>query len=191
MRVVYTGNVVGCNTVDFLPEGIAGFLRTNPEAEVSFHFFGGMEKGYDRRLTAPPLDRAVHVHSTVSRERAAEEQARADLLLSFLADRPGAELKNPAKMAEYARSGRPVLAAAPEGDMTRLVRRLGMGYAVPPTAEGVAGGLRRAWRDYATGGPMPKPDPAEVEDVYDMRRGFRRLDRFLRALLPGGGAPRR
>ena len=180
MRVVYTGNFVGANTPDFLPRGFELFLERNPEARVEFRFFGRMEGGYEQKFQSPLLRKAVRIHGTVARERAASEQVRGDLLLACLVDRPGAELKNPAKIAEYARAGRRVLAIGPQGDMTDLVDGLNLGYTAAPKPEAVASALERAYADHTAGGSVSRADFEEVDRVFNMRSNCRSLDLFLR-----------
>jgi glycosyltransferase involved in cell wall biosynthesis len=74
--------------------------------------------------------------------------ARADLCLLPYQDRELFAGALPNKAFDYMGAGRPILAAAPPGELTRLVERAGCGVSVPPEdGRALAGAVRRLAAD--------------------------------------------
>lgn len=113
-------------------------------ARIRFRFLGGGPFGESEEMKQA-VERArlmarVEFLPRVSYEAALAELGRADVLLLLQASPDTVDLV-PAKLFEYLRAGRPVLAVVPDGATAEVLRDTGGGWAVDP-ADG--GGLRDA-----------------------------------------------
>jgi glycosyltransferase involved in cell wall biosynthesis len=96
--------------------------------------------------------------------------ARADACLLPYQDRAifGGALPN--KAFDYLGAGKPIIAAAPEGELTRLVREVGCGAAVrPEDPAALAAAVRELARDRAAAARMGAAGAAHVREHYDRR----------------------
>lgn len=112
----------------------------------------GFESQYRPMLLRYDLERVVELAPPVSRDEALQEQSAADALLLF----QGSEFNRqiPAKVYEYFRVGRPVLAMAdPAGETARLVAATGVGRVLPiDDREALAAGIPEFIAEVADGG---------------------------------------
>jgi glycosyltransferase involved in cell wall biosynthesis len=116
----------------------------------------------------------VRVRPPLPHREALQEMAAADSLLFLLRDTPGIDDMVPARLYEYLRLGRPVLAVAPPGAAQELVDRHGGTVIHPADVDGLA----RALEQIATGGPLPgAPNPSDP--------GVRSFERSAQALALG------
>lgn len=106
------------------------------------------------------LDGCVRQTGPLGRAETLQRMLRSDLLL-LLAE--GLTLQVPGKTYEYLRAGRPILALAPEGAVSRLLRRTGGAWVVDPADQhGIVNAIREAYRSWSEGRSLPTPDPAVV-----------------------------
>ncbi len=125
----------------------------------------------------------VHLRAPLAHLEALREMASADVLLFLLRDTPGVDDMIPARLYEYLRLGKPILALAPPGAAQELVERHG-GTVIHP---GDAAGLAAALTAIATGGALPgAPDPDDP-GIRLFERGSQALalGRALRSLADG------
>ncbi|MBN1417176.1 MAG: glycosyltransferase [Planctomycetes bacterium] len=129
------------------------------------------------RVAALGLDRHVELHDLLPHGEAVQRMRQSSALLLVSDFAPGSEGMVPCKLFEYLASGRPVLAIAPEGDATRLVREARAGVVVTdPDPAAIAEGIERV-RLAANAGWVP-PDPDLVAS-YEGRRLTGDLARIL------------
>lgn len=181
--VTFTGNLVGENTPDYLPLGLDRFFSLHPDAPVRLVMVGRLPTNYAKKLSSVGNGQVVEFRGSVPSMEAREHQRKADLLLTFLEDRPGNEVKNSAKLAEYVSAGKPVLAIAPAGDLTDFVRRMEAGYVSKPDPEAVADVMERILADWRNGSLKGPADPEKAAEILDMRRGISQLAEFLRQVV--------
>ncbi len=182
LRVAYTGNLFAENATELLPEALSMLLSREPDAPIRLVVAGYVEPWLAERLRSGACGRVTELLGRLPAEEAAREQRRADLLLAMLSDRPGSEVKNPAKLAEYVVAGRPVLAVAREGDLTSFMRRLGAGYVCPPDPGSLAAALGGILEDWRRGAMRGAATPEACAGLFDMRRNIAGLAGFLRGL---------
>jgi glycosyltransferase involved in cell wall biosynthesis len=112
-------------------------------------------------------------------------QIESDVLLASLGNIPGAELKNSSKLAEYLRTGKPILAIAPEGDMTNYVRTLEAGYIAKPTPEGFAETLEEVFNDWRKNKLHGTRRKKAMEEIFNARNIMKRFGAFLDGIVSG------
>jgi glycosyltransferase involved in cell wall biosynthesis len=111
--------------------GAAGLLRDRPEVRVVLVGGGDRKPALVAQAAAEGLDNVVFVDPVPKRE-VPRWLARADIALLPYQDNPLFAGALPNKVFDYLAAARPILAAAPEGELTRLVRAAGCGRCVPP-----------------------------------------------------------
>lgn len=179
MRVAFTGNFFGAHTPEVVLRGLRLLLDGNPGAPVTLRFTGSVPHSFTGLLRELALEDRVEVAGSLPFEMVPAAQMDADVLLTILPDLPGSEVKNSSKLAEYLRTGKPVIAVAPEGDMTAHIRRLEAGWTPPPTPEGFAGALGEALDAWSRGELRGASDMAAVARTFDARNIAEGLGRFL------------
>ncbi len=179
MIVTYTGNFFGTNSPEFLVRGLRMFLESNPEAPLLVRFVGNSQCPSLRGGFAEGLSGHLELTGTVPFQKVPEVQMASDVLLAVLSDLPGSELKTPSKLAEYLRTGKPIIALAPEGDLTAHIRRFNAGWVHPPTAEGFAAALSTALEAWKSGSLARAVDLADVAGTFDARNITKRFAAFL------------
>jgi glycosyltransferase involved in cell wall biosynthesis len=122
-------------------------------SKVRFRFLGGGPFGdspqMKQAVEAAGLSGRVEFLPRVDYARALAEQAKARLLLLLQASADTVDLV-PAKLFEYLRTGRPVLAVVEPGATAELLRETGGGWVVDPRSpealQAALTGAVRAWR---------------------------------------------
>lgn len=119
--------------------------------------------------------------------------AASHLTLCLLDDVPGVERIYPAKIFELMHLGRPVLTLAPEGALTRLVRRHELGEVIAPRDEAaIAADLARRLRAFAAAAPERRSErvTAKGVELYDRRALAGRFAAVLRQAARDSGRGR-
>jgi glycosyltransferase involved in cell wall biosynthesis len=178
MVITYTGNFYGRQTPEPLLEGLELFFRDNPGAPLLMRFAGAIEGECPRRDY-------LEITGSRSFSEIPALQSSSDVLLAYINPFPGSELKNSSKLAEYLRSGRPILAVAPEGDMTGLVRRFGAGYVCEPSPKAIASTLSTVLDHWDRGCLVTTDAHDEIAEVFDAGNVCARLAGFLADVTEG------
>lgn len=179
MAVTFTGNFFGAHSPENVLRGLRLLLDREPDAPVVVRFIGSFPEACGRLAAELKLGDALEVSGSVPFLMVPQAQMDADVLLTILPDLPGSELKNSSKLAEYLRTGKPVIAVAPEGDMTAHIRRLGAGWVASPSPAGFASALAEALEAWRNGVLSGARDMNAVAETFDARNIAARLGRFL------------
>lgn len=183
MVVTFTGNFFGAHSPESVLRGLRLVLDRDPGAPVVVRFIGSFPEASKALVVELELGGAVEIRGGVPFKMVPAEQMAADVLLTILPDLPGSEVKNSSKLAEYLRTGKPVIAVAPEGDMTTHIRRLDAGWIAGPSPEGFARALTGALEAWSSGRLRGARDMAAVAETFDARNIAARLGRFLDGLM--------
>ncbi len=179
LTITYTGNLIGFLAPLYLPDGIEGFLAAEPEAEVRFVFVGSFDPGLKARLQSGRSGSVVEFVDRVSADEVRKYQLEADVLMTCVADRPGCEVKNNAKLAEYVTAGKTILILSRKGDMADFLEEMRGGYFSEPDPEEVTETLQRIYSDWNSGQLKGPTDPIASARIFDMRSNIRNLADFL------------
>ncbi|MES1936612.1 glycosyltransferase [Salinisphaera hydrothermalis] len=141
---------------------------------------------YAREIARLGLEDLVEIAPRLPHAAALAEQARADALL--LLQGKGFNRQVPAKLFEYLRTGRPLLALVdPDGDTRALLKEVGVGEcAAPDRPEVIAAAvsaLIESLERYGSEHPRWRPAPDRLSK-YSRRVGTARLAALLRELAP-------
>jgi glycosyltransferase involved in cell wall biosynthesis len=165
-------------------------LTPDERGAIELHLAGVMSTA-DLDALDPRL---VHVHGYLAHDRSIELMRSADLLFLPMHDLPTGMRAGivPGKTYEYLGSGRPILAAVPEGDARDLLDEAGNALLCRPgDVQGMVELLREALRRFRAGTLQQAPD-AGVVARYERRVLTRQLaDLFDRTLgSPNDDLPR-
>lgn len=177
--ITFTGNFFGLHSPEPLLRGLKLFLDRHPEAPLLMQFIGCFEGDYANMPERMGLTDKLEMTGPVGYDAVPGYQLDSDVLLAYLSPLPGAELKNSSKLAEYLRTGRSILAIAPEGDMTAYVRRFDAGYVCHPSPGQISDTLERVLSDWENGKLVRVRDQSGVADVFDARNIALRFGHFL------------
>ena len=173
----------------FLLEAIADLIATDPSlaSKIEVVLAGTISEG-DRRIA----DKYPFVTLTgyVSHETSVSYILSADLLFLPMHDlAPGTRAGLvPGKAYEYLGSGRPILAAVPDGDARDLLQAAGSASLCRPAdVEAMKRILREHIELWESGGTAPPPDPRVLAE-YERRALTKRLAEVFDALV-GVGRP--
>lgn len=152
----------------------AGALDTS---KLRLRFFGGGEfaKSPEVRcaLAESGLAERVEFRARIAYGQILEELLKADVLL-LLQDSPDTQEVVPAKLFEYLRAGRPVLAAVRPGATAEVLREVGGGWAADPSVQtALRDALTAAYRGWREG------------TLAGMAANSAKLRRFSRTELAG------
>ena len=143
-------------------EGLRKFLDIRPDLEdkIRVDFLGPRESENETVLEELRLTKQVRFTGSLPHHEALRRQRGADLLLILHQSEERYRDLVPGKCYEYAGAGRPVLAIAPDGELSGLVNEFKLGWSVRPQADQVARALDEALSHITRGW---KPSPGELE----------------------------
>lgn len=185
LLITCTGNFFGGQSPSNIYRGLRLFLDRHHDAQVKVRLIGKQESEYYDLLKTIELSSNLELIDTVPFSDIPRCQMESDVLLASLGDIPGAELKNSSKLAEYLRTGKPILAIAPEGDMTNYVRTLEAGYIAKPTPEGFAETLDEVFNNWKKGDLHGLRKHEAMEEIFNARNIMKRFGAFLDRIVSG------
>jgi glycosyltransferase involved in cell wall biosynthesis len=193
LRRVVGGAVRGvdilCRSHVFLIEAVERVRRDRPEIgeQIEIHFAGVLSP---RDLTVAERSSASRVHGFLSHEQALALIRSADLLFLPMQDLPAGTRATvvPGKTYEYVASGRPILAALPDGDARDLLSAAGTATICrPKDVDAMAAAIVQAYERREGGDGTPNPD-ASLMRRFEYRQLARELavvfDRLIDAPPP-------
>jgi glycosyltransferase involved in cell wall biosynthesis len=182
--VAYVGTVFRVTSARGFLAGLRLFHERDPELarHLEVRFVGRIVATETRHFEGSEA-LGVHRLGYVEHERAIRELASSHLALCLLDEVQGAARIYPAKIFEIMHLGRPVLALAPEGALSGLVRRCRAGEVVHPSdAPAVAEALGRAVRRFLSD-PRAVAERAIDVEQFDRREQAREFANSFRLAL--------
>ena len=145
-------------------KGLRTFLDMRPDLEdiLRVDFLGPRESGNDAVLDSLGLRSQVRFAGSLPHREALQRQVDADLLLILHQSEDRYRDLVPGKCYEYAGAGRPVLAVAPEGELSGLIDKYQLGWSTLPEPGAVARALDEAISQVGRGW---KPKPGELSPL--------------------------
>lgn len=131
VQLTHTGIAWG-DAAQPLLDALMHLQRQSAKLNLHVNFIGGLPPSKWQFIHEHQLDGLVHVQKRVSHHEAIQQMVAADVLLLLLVGNEGGRKWYPGKLFEYLYAGRPVLAVAPEGIATELIRQAGVGLVVEP-----------------------------------------------------------
>lgn len=166
--LVYTGtfnDALPPSSYDVSPYFLLQAVRRLPaEARraLRIRLVGRVPESYRRWIAERGLLDVVEIRGSLPHSEALRHQRAADALLLVIYDAPGASGVLTGKLVEYAGSGRPVLALAPEGEAAGWIRSRRLGWVEPPRdTRLIAKRLESLVRDWRAGSYVRNHPPVE------------------------------
>lgn len=134
-RIVYTGSFFSnyMNPERFL-KAFNNFIKKsnlNPY-NIEVLFIGSKSDSLKRLISLLNLEDYITLIENLPHQIACSIQKTADILLLILFSVKGGENRVPGKLLEYLAAGAPILAIAPEGEVTQIINKTGAGIIVNP-----------------------------------------------------------
>ncbi len=172
MKIGWVDALLGGHSPEPVLEGIMEFFRRNPEVPVEVEHAGPASGKVDGR------GKVVFRGIVPWRRMPAFLESRHLLLLS-LPQAHHSHRCSPGIAADCLRTGRPLMAALPEGDMSRRLRSLGNAYICEPDPVSVAALLENVYDHWRKGILRSPGDQIRISEQLDAHEVMSRLARFL------------
>lgn len=180
--ITYTGFFIGKQSPEYFLRGLGLFLERNPGRTIKLRIVGDLGN-YSDLPELMGLSEWVELVGKVPYRTVPRWHSDSHVLLLLLPPQMGNSLKNPAKTAEYLVSGRPILAVAPEGDLTGLLRRAGVGYISDHSPESICRAIEEVWRDVESGEYRVLKRRTQMPPEFEMESGVKELADFLEEVV--------
>ena len=175
----WTGNFFADHSPAQLIQGLEMFYGRNPDSKLRLKMAGDIDDVSRDRLAGGILSGRVTHHGRLRWDDVPAFQKSCDLLITYLNDKKGSQLKNSSKTAEYLISGRSVLGIVPEGDMSERIRKYGRGYTAQPIADEIALKLENLEYQWRTSSLSLPTDYRAIENKFSAVNVMGRLADFL------------
>jgi glycosyltransferase involved in cell wall biosynthesis len=166
-------------SADVLMEAIEQLDSNEEQSVEGFRIYlisRWMDPSDRQRILKSEVERFFCIQDPVPHRQAVKLMKQADVLLLFVEDSPYWKTIHRGKLFEYMASGVPILAIAPDGVATQLIRESGTGRAVhPKDVDSLARVLRRIVEDYEGFRAEYYHPRWDVIQQYDRRRLTKRL----------------
>lgn len=172
LRIAWVDDFWGSHNPEPLFGGISEFLRRNPDAAVSVEHTGQVPRSQG-------AVQKVMFHGTLPWRGIPGFMSSCHLLLLSLP--PGRQTHRycPGIAADCLRTGRPIMAATPEGDMSQKLRSLGNAYICDPDPMAVASTLENVYDHWRKGILQAPRDQVRISEQLDATGVIRDLAAFL------------
>lgn len=176
----WTGNFFSRQTPEELLQGFSMFFQRNPESKIRLKLAGGIDDESRKLLLKGSFQGKVSHIGRLTWDEVPGFQKSCDLLVGYLVDRPGSQLKNSRKTGEYLISGRSILGIVPpQGDMAKRILKYGNGYISAPRAEDIAIALEKIEFQWKTSTLNVPYNFRSIEETFSARFAIPKLARFL------------
>jgi glycosyltransferase involved in cell wall biosynthesis len=186
LTLVHTGSLIAPRDPRELRSVLAEMCREEEgfADRVDLVLAGRVDREVAEAFRTPPLDRIVRLVGYLEHGESLRLLRRAHLCLLLVGEEPQARGMLTGKVFEYLGSGTAILAIAPAGEATELIRACRAGFSIlPGDAAGLKEVLRSVWRRYLAGErSLAHPDPEAVA-AYGRRRLTGRLAAILDELI--------
>jgi glycosyltransferase involved in cell wall biosynthesis len=189
LRGSYAGVDILTRSHVYLVRALERVLDARPElrGRVELHL-AGVQTTADREIAGAGVD--VRLLGYLDHPEAVALMRSADLLFVPMHDLPAGTRAGivPGKVYEYLASGRPILAAVPDGDARDILDDAGSAFLCRPAdVDGIAAVLSERLDAYLASRPAPSPDP-ELVARYEYGRLAGDLAAFFEGVCAGGRA---
>lgn len=179
--ITYTGTLFGAKSVRPFLKALRRLLDDQllSAASLKLRLVGTHGKEAETLVHEWRLEEVVEIVGYVSHGEAISFQLGSDALLLVIGAVPGSEVVITGKLYEYLASGRPILAIAPSGAASELLRRAEAGVTVHPAdMDGIAEALMKMFNSWQSKELGISPNE-EIVSQFDRRRQAERLAQLL------------
>ncbi|HJT79858.1 MAG TPA: glycosyltransferase, partial [Chthoniobacterales bacterium] len=172
-----------------LLKAIEGWASQRPEVMADLDvLFAGVATGRDKEVAEKsPIGRCVRFTGYVSHQESVQLVRTADLLFLPMHNLPAGKRSRivPGKTYEYMASGRPILAAVPDGDARDFLRKSGTAFLCrPDDVNGMIHQLDRIYASWKEGESIVSPNRDFIQ-TFERSRHARALAAFFNEIIAG------
>lgn len=172
LRMGWVDDFRGIHTPDAVLAGIGEFLRRNPEASIEIEHAGHVPGTQGRADN-------VHFHGVLPWRMMPGFMSSCHILMLSLPQGRESHRCCPGIAADCLRTGRPIMAATPEGDMSQKLRSMGNAYICEPDPMAVASTLENVYDHWRKGILQAPRDQLKISDQLDVTGAMKNLATFL------------
>ncbi len=172
LRIGWVDSFRGVHTPDRVLSGIREYILRNPSDSIRIEHAGFMPGN-------PAKPDKVHFLGMLPWRRYPSFMASCHVLLLSLPPGPDSHRDCPAITADCLRSGRSIMAAVPEGDMSQKLRSLGSAYICQPDPMAVASTIENVYDHWRKGMLKLPRDPLRISEQLDGTTAMTHLAAFL------------
>lgn len=189
LTICYSGVFQGTISPDVFLRGLRLALDKGllPEKRVRVWFIGPRVCSVENAVREARLNDVVEITGYLAHKEAVSRSSKGDLMLLVLGPEAASAQVLTGKLFEYLGMRKTILALAPEGEASHLIKRLRAGIVVDPSDAGAVapavGRLYGLWEE----GRLPVPSPGEVS-AFERERESSQLAGILDDLLPSSTA---
>ncbi|MFQ5641120.1 MAG: glycosyltransferase family 4 protein [bacterium] len=134
LTITYTGSLYGPRNPKSLLRALELLQKENAEItkKVRVRIVGRVGESVINDIQASPVKNAFEIVSYLPHKESLGYLLSTDVSLLIIDDAPVNHGIIPGKVYEYIGAGRPILALAPEGEVTELIQSNDLGYAIDP-----------------------------------------------------------
>lgn len=159
LRLTYVGTLWNLTTIAPLVEAIELLQRDTPKLAKRLRLvIAGRRTPGEQAIVdrLKPIAEILEEHNYVDHHQALNLMKDSDVLCVLLANVPGAGRVMPAKVFEYLATGIPILAIAPQGEMTQVLARAANAHSISPDdVSSIRDYLRFALESFEPGHSQP------------------------------------
>jgi glycosyltransferase involved in cell wall biosynthesis len=170
--------------------GLSLFIERTPEAagRLKVVFAGTRESMNEEWAGLPGLEGVVSFEDNMPHSECVARERRSHALLVIKHEDERYDGLVPGKLFEYIGARRPIIAVAPEGETSHIIKSLRRGeIAVPGDAESVAGTIEKIFR-YNMEGRLDEAYDLSPLPRYSRRARAEDLGRILGEIIDGAGS---
>jgi hypothetical protein len=172
LRLGWVDGFRGTHTPDLVLSGLEEFFRRNPDTALQVEHAGVMPR-------TPPKHEKVSFHGMLPFRSMPGFMASNHVLLLSLPPGANSHRECPAVVADCIRTGRPIIAAAPEGDMSQTLRSLGGAYICQPDPMALASTLEDVHDHWRKGILRASRDQMKISEQLSGAVTMKHLAAFL------------
>ncbi len=135
LNINYIGSIFGPRMRCKYPEAIQTFLnglivKNLTTKNIVFNFIGNLKQSYRIRLSK--MKNNIDIYPHLSHKEAITKMYEADILVVLLNKSIEGSIAFTGKIFEYLKTGKPILAICPKGEVTRLIEKYSIGETADP-----------------------------------------------------------
>lgn len=180
LRLGWIGGFRGARSPERVLLGLDEFHHRNPDARIRVEHAGNVSRDY--RPLMESRKGTIHLRGVIPYGEVPGFLASCHVLLLSMAPGKDSHRTNPTVAAECLRTGRAILAVAPEGDMSQRLRSMGNAYVCPPDPMAFAATLENVYDHWRKSILRTPRDQLKISEHLDGSITMKLLAEFLNSV---------
>ena len=177
LRLGWIGGFRGSRSPERVLLGIEEFFRRNPDDRLRVNHAGHVSRDYEPLMRK--MEDRIRILGLIPYGSVPRFLASRHVLMISMSPGKDSHRANPTVAAECLRTGRAIIAVAPEGDMSQRLRSLGSAYVCPPDPMMIASTLEDVYDHWRKGMLRTPRDQRKISEQLDGTVTIKLLAGFL------------